>query len=103
MVYLDAQETHAFLQCERSHVVLQQDGAGRHNGGGPLHYASCVSEQKFDEVCAILHPDGTGEPTDPNGCGYLTRGPMNNAHAGRALFIFDPDGNEAELNTRYDE
>jgi hypothetical protein len=26
---------------------------------------------------------------------------MNNGHVGRALFVFDPDGNEAEFNTRY--
>eukprot|EP01044_Picomonas_judraskeda_P006026 COSAG03_NODE_589_length_6841_cov_18.258084_7_plen_58_part_00 len=33
--------------------------------------------------------------------GYRTRGPMNNGHVGRTLFAFDPDGNEAEFNTRY--
>ena len=33
--------------------------------------------------------------------GYLSRGPMNNGHVGRTLFVFDPDGNEAEFNTRY--
>lgn len=26
---------------------------------------------------------------------------MKNGHVGRALFVFDPDGNEAEFNTRY--
>ena len=46
-------------------------------------------------------PDGTGQPSDPHGSGYQTRGPMGSGTKGRALFIFDPDGNEAEINTRY--
>ena len=51
------------LKCECSHVVLQLDGHGGHNGGGPLHYAFAVTEQTFDQMCNILKPDGTGKPT----------------------------------------
>jgi len=34
---------------------------------------------------------------------YRTRGPIERQEPfkGRALFIFDPDGNETEVNTRY--
>ena len=32
---------------------------------------------------------------------YLTRGPYCEKGNGRALSIIDPDGNEAEINTRY--
>ena len=51
------------MQCEGSHVVLQLDGHGGHNGGGPLHYAFTVTEEAFDRICDILKPDGTGKPT----------------------------------------
>eukprot|EP01045_Picozoa_sp_COSAG04_P020005 COSAG04_NODE_2002_length_5029_cov_5.314604_3_plen_297_part_00 len=115
----------AFLQCSSSHIVLQRDGVGRHDGGGPLvsealsispllaasdkagaagraqHYAFTVTEEAFDRIVETLRPDGTGDPSDPSGAGYLTRGPMGSGTNGRALFVFDPDGNEAEINTRY--
>ena len=34
--------------CICSHVVLQLAGVGSHDGGGPLHYAFCVTEAAFD-------------------------------------------------------
>ena len=43
-------ETRAFLQCEASHFVLQLDGHGRHDGGGPMHFAFCVTELAFDRI-----------------------------------------------------
>ena len=60
-----------------------------------------MTEEAFDRIVETLRPDGTGDPTDPSGAGYLTRGPMGSGTNGRALFVFDPDGNEAEINTRY--
>ena len=60
-----------------------------------------MTEEAFDRIVDTLRPDGTGDPTDPSGAGYLTRGPMGSGTNGRALFVFDPDGNEAEINTRY--
>jgi catechol-2,3-dioxygenase len=87
----DAERT--YLQCEKSHVVLQIEySTGRHQGGGPLHFAFTVTEDTFDKVVATFVPSE-----------FRTRGPME-AQAprkGRALFIFDPDGNEVEVNTRY--
>ncbi|MDE0693730.1 MAG: VOC family protein [Gammaproteobacteria bacterium] len=81
----------AYLQCERSHVVLQVKGhSGRHQGGGPMHFSFTVSEDHFDEVASRVD-DGR----------IFTRGPMGSRGKGRALFILDPDGNEAEVNTRY--
>jgi len=32
---------------------------------------------------------------------FLTRGPMGERGEGRTLFMFDPNGNETEVNTRY--
>jgi catechol-2,3-dioxygenase len=82
-----------YLQCERGHVVLQiENSTGRHQGGGPLHFAFTVTEDTFDEIVAKF---ANSE--------FRTRGPMERQAPGkgRALFIFDPDGNETEVNTRY--
>ncbi len=86
-------EERAYLQCERGHVVLQvENHTGRHRGGGPMHFAFTVTEDTFDTIVARFVPSE-----------FQTRGPMERQAPGRgrALFIFDPDGNEAEVNTRY--
>ena len=83
----------AYLQCERGHVVLQvENHTGRHRGGGPMHFAFTVTEDTFDKVAARFVPSE-----------FRTRGPMERQAPGRgrALFIFDADGNETEVNTRY--
>ena len=81
----------AYLQCERSHVVLQAKGhSGRHRGGGPMHFSFTVTEDTFDEIA--------GRVVGPQ---FFTRGPMGKRGEGRTLFMIDPDGNEAEVNTRY--
>ena len=80
-----------YLQCEKSHVVLQIVGhTGRHRGGGPMHFSFTVTEDTFDEIA--------NRARDAN---IFTRGPMGSRGTGRALFMMDPDGNEAEVNTRY--
>ncbi len=86
-------EERAYLQCERGHVVLQvENHTGRHRGGGPMHFAFTVTEDTFDVVAARFVPSE-----------FRTRGPMERQAPGRgrALFIFDADGNETEVNTRY--
>jgi len=84
-------EERAYLQCERSHVVLQVQGhSGRHRGGGPMHFSFSVTEDDFDAVAARAAA-----------ANIFTRGPMGERGKGRALFMLDPDGNEAEVNTRY--
>ena len=84
-------EERAYLQCERSHVVLQVQGhSGRHRGGGPMHFSFSVTEDDFDAVAARAVA-----------ANIFTRGPMGERGKGRALFMIDPDGNEAEVNTRY--
>ena len=86
-------EERAYLQCERGHVVLQvENHTGRHTGGGPMHFAFTVTEDTFDKVVARFVPSE-----------FQTRGPMERQAPGkgRALFIFDADGNETEVNTRY--
>ena len=83
----------AYLQCERGHLVLQvAESTGRHAGGGPMHFALTVTEDTFDEIVSRL-----------KGSGLPMRGPIvaEPPRRGRALFVFDPDGNEAEVNTRY--
>ena len=82
-----------YLQCEKSHVVLQiENSTGRHQGGGPFHFAFTVTEDTFDKVVATFVPSE-----------FRTRGPLDRQapQKGRALFIFDSDGNEVEVNTRY--
>lgn len=86
-------EERAYLQCDRGHIVLQTiEHTGRHQGGGPLHFAFTVTEETFDKVVDTFV-----------GSAYNTRGPIEREapRRGRALFIFDPDGNETEVNTRY--
>ena len=81
----------AYLQCDRSHVVLQvKDHGGRHRGGGPMHFSFTVTEDTFDEVAARAAK-----------ANIFTRGPMGTRGKGRALFMLDPDDNETEVNTRY--
>ena len=83
----------AYLQCDRGHLVLQiENSTGRHQGGGPMHFALTVTEDTFD---AVVKTFASSESR--------TRGPIERQQPlkGRALFIFDPDGNETEVNTRY--
>lgn len=89
---LDKQDDErTYLQLERGHLVLQiENHTGRHQGGGPLHFAMTVTEAEFDEILAKFKGDR-----------YFTRGPYGEKGKGRALFMIDPDGNEAEINTRY--
>ena len=80
-----------YLQAERGHIVLQvENHTGRHQGGGPLHFAFTVSEETFDELLDKFA-----------GSRHFTRGPYGERGQGRALFMIDPDGNETEINTRY--
>ncbi len=89
---LDTQDgERAYLQTERGHLVLQiENHTGRHQGGGPLHFAMTVTEESFDEILGKFA-----------GNRFFTRGPYGEPDTGRALFMIDPDGNETEINTRY--
>ena len=89
---LDKQDgERTYLQLDRGHLVLQiENHTGRHQGGGPLHFAMTVTEEEFDEILAKF-----------DGGRYFTRGPYGEKGKVRALFMIDPDGNEAEINTRY--
>jgi catechol-2,3-dioxygenase len=80
-----------YLQMDRGHLVLQMENhTGRHQGGGPLHFAMTVTEDEFDAIMAKFV-----------GGRYFTRGPYGERGLGRAFFMMDPDGNESEINTRY--
>ena len=85
----DAERT--YLQMDRGHLVLQiEHHTGRHQGGGPLHFALSTTEEEFDNIMAKFE-----------GGFYFTRGPYGERGMGRAFFMMDPDGNESEINTRY--
>ena len=44
-------EERTYLQTERGHIVLQiHNHTGRHNGGGPFHFAMTVTEETFDQI-----------------------------------------------------
>ena len=89
---LDKQDgERTYLQMDRGHLVLQiEHHTGRHQGGGPLHFAMTVTEEEFDEIMANFE-----------GGFHFTRGPYGERGKGRAYFMMDPDGNESEINTRY--
>ena len=55
-----------------------------------MRFAFTVTEDTFDEVVKNVV-----------GAAFFTRGPMDERGTGRTLFVFDPDGNEAEVNMRY--
>ena len=67
-----------------------ENHTGRHQGGGPLHFAMTVGKDESDAILAKLE-----------GGRVFTRGPYGERGKGRALFMMDPDGNESEINTRY--
>ena len=80
-----------YPKMDRGHIVLQiENHTGGHQGGGPLHFAFTVSEDTFDEILDKFA-----------GSRHFTRGPYGERGQERALFMIDPDGNEAEVNTRY--
>ncbi len=84
-------EERTYLQMDRGHLVLQMENhTGRHQGGGPLHFAMTVTEEEFDAIMAKFEGDY-----------HFTRGPYGERGKGRAFFMMDPDGNESEINTRY--
>ena len=84
-------EERTYLQMDRGHLVLQMENhTGRHQGGGPLHFAMTVAEDEFDAIMAKFV-----------GGRFFTRGPYGERGLGRAFFMMDPDGNESEINTRY--
>ena len=89
---LDKQDgERTYLQMDRGHLVLQiEHHTGRHQGGGPLHFAMTVTEEEFDEIMSKF-----------DGGFHFTRGPYGERGKGRAYFMMDPDGNESEINTRY--
>ena len=62
-----------YLQAERGHIVLQiENHTGRHQGGGPLHFAFTVSEETFDELLDKFA-----------GSRHFTRGPYGERGRGR--------------------
>ena len=89
---LDKQDgERTYLQMERGHLLLQiENNTRRHQCGGPLHFAVTLSEEEFEKILGKLEGDG-----------YFTRGPYGKKGKGRSLFMIDPDGNEAEINSRY--
>ena len=71
---LDKQDgERTYLQMERDYLVLQiENSTGRHQGGGPLHFAMTVSKDEFEKFLGKLKGDR-----------YFTRGPM--ARRGRVV------------------
>ncbi|MED5359757.1 MAG: hypothetical protein VYD85_15280 [Pseudomonadota bacterium] len=66
---LDKQDgERTYLQMEREHLVLQiENSTGRHQGGGPLHFAMTVSEEEFEKFLASL------KGTDISRAGLMAR------------------------------
>src|SRR5262249_23384736 len=51
----------AYLQCDRAHLVLQiENSAGRHQAGGPMHFAFTVTEDTFDQSSRRSPPRSIG-------------------------------------------
>jgi catechol 2,3-dioxygenase-like lactoylglutathione lyase family enzyme len=67
-------------------IQLRLYGTPGHRGAGPCHFAFSVRPEVIDSIAA--HLDARG---------LLARGPEDFGEHGRAVFCFDPDGNEVEF------
>ena len=67
-----------------------ENNTGRDKGGGPLNFAMTVSEEEIEKILGKFEEDR-----------YFTRRPYGEKGKGRSLFMIDPDGNEAEINSHY--
>ena len=67
-----------------------ENNTGRDKGGGPLNFAMTVSEEEIEKILGKFE-EGR----------YFTRRPYGEKGKGRSLFMIDPDGNEAEINSHY--
>src|SRR2546425_8143431 len=46
----------AYLQCDRGHLVLQiANSTGRHQAGGPMHFAFTRSEEHTSELQSLAY------------------------------------------------
>jgi catechol-2,3-dioxygenase len=67
-------------------IQLRLYGTPGHRGAGPCHFAFNVEPEAIDGIAEYL-----------KGLNLLARGPMDFGADGRAVFCFDPDGNEVEF------
>lgn len=71
-------------------IQLRLYGTPGHRGAGPCHFAFSVEPEAIDEIAAHLEKRG-----------LLARGPVDFGESGRAVFCFDPDGNEVEFQDHF--
>lgn len=67
-------------------IQLRLYGTPGHRGAGPCHFAFHVEPEAIDEIAEYLQRQD-----------LLARGPVDFGADGRAVFCFDPDGNEVEF------
>jgi catechol-2,3-dioxygenase len=67
-------------------IHLRLYGTPGHRGAGPCHFAFSVEPEALEEIAAHLKRHN-----------LLARGPVDFGEGGRAVFCFDPDGNEVEF------
>lgn len=67
-------------------VQLRLYGTPGHRGAGPCHFAFSVEPEAIDGIAEYLKERD-----------LLARGPVDFGEHGRAVFCFDPDGNEVEF------
>ena len=67
-------------------IQLRLYGTPGHRGAGPCHFAFGVEPVAIEEIAEHLKAHN-----------LLARGPVDFGDDGRAVFCFDPDGNEVEF------
>src|SRR5438270_9056993 len=67
-------------------IQMRLYGTPGHRGAGPCHFAFSVEPEAIDPIADFLKSRD-----------LLARGPMDFGEHGRAVFCFDPDGNEVEF------
>lgn len=75
-----------FMEGPGCRIHLRLYGTPGHRGAGPCHFAFSVNSEAIDPIAEYLKERG-----------LLARGPVDFGESGRAVFCFDPDGNEVEF------
>lgn len=76
----------AVIESDTFRLQLRLYGTPGHRGAGPCHFAFHVDPEEIERIAAYLDERG-----------LLARGPVDFGKGGRAVFCFDPDGNEVEF------
>lgn len=80
----------AVIEGPTFRLQLRLYGTPGHRGAGPCHFAFGIEPEDIEPLADALKQKG-----------LLARGPVDFGKDGRAVFCFDPDGNEVEFTDNW--